>query len=147
MDIVELQNNFTSACLIYALKNGEVLTNERDLFKAHYIENNNKSIKSNELIEITEWNHPSTKPTNEDLMKITIDEINEFNDEKEELKNISNFQIPKIRKFNCLEKINQNNQNKQGCCFVYVEDEQKLKVNINGKWFNIVLENEEKNNQ
>jgi hypothetical protein len=75
MNIIELQENFDQACLLYASKHSPVASLEK-LCVVDYIKNKNeKAGTPNYYKVITEWNHPSAKPKDSDLMKFSVDEV------------------------------------------------------------------------
>lgn len=80
MNIIELQENFEKTCFYYACKHGPVESFE-ELHEANYVENKDKKPREpNYYKRITKWNHTSPKPTDDELMKFSVKEVNEFYD-------------------------------------------------------------------
>ncbi len=85
MNIIELQENFEIACFYYADQIEKVESFEK-LLVADYSKNPDvKTGEPNYYKVITQWNHSSKQPTDDELMVYTVQEVqNYYNSNKNE---------------------------------------------------------------
>lgn len=136
MNIIELQENFEKACYYYACKYSNVESFE-GLHEANYVENEDKKPRTpNYYKRITKWNHDSPVPTDEQLMKFSVKEVNEFYDSL-----IPTFTFIQQRLMNCSDsRLNSLDRSyfKEGD-MIFNPEKTGLKIFLNSNFYEIAI--------
>jgi len=132
MNYLTLQENYLKACQYYANNISP------DLCELEWVKNvyNNQNDGVNYYQVITKWNHWRKKPTYEDLMKYTLEEINDYHESMinhpKQLKEYSFFKTDTTKRDKIRGSVN-------GDC-IFNTDSKKIEVFVDGEWKKVMFQ-------